>query len=127
MEITAKPFAPEGLEMKLKELFPQYLIKRMGKRISVRKKKFTLTQQLSLGLKPAQGKVICQNSLTFAYMFLTMGVMFSFIFSWFYLVTFSVVAIYIFLKTSKIKAFEKEVMDKLPRILNQEYRPGMYI
>lgn len=119
MEITVKPFKSEVLEEKLASAFPDYLIKRMGKRIGVRKKKFTLTQHLSLALEPEKGIVKSQTSLYLGIVFIALGIALGIAINWMMIFSFGIVGVYVMLKSSSIKALEKEVMDKVQQILTQ--------
>lgn len=118
MEINTNPFSAENLEQKLKETYPGYFIKRMGKRMSVRKKKITLTQQVNLGLDPEKGKVISQTNLMLAYIFMGLAIAMSVIINWLAFFSFGIVAGYVFLKSKSIKEMEADVMDKVKQILN---------
>ncbi|MDO5615530.1 MAG: hypothetical protein Q4G16_05025 [Cruoricaptor ignavus] len=117
MEITTAPFNAEFLENQLKAAFPDYLIKKSGKRIGVRKKKMTFTQHLTLTIKPEQGIVKSQNALYTAWALLIVGIAIA-TFNFWGLIFMAIPIIYVFAKSSSIKALEKQVMDKVKEILN---------
>ena len=118
MEITTKPFDANVLEQKLKEIYPDYFIKKFGKRMTVRKKKVTLTQQVNIVLNPEQGTVKSQTNLMMAYVFLGLGIAMGVIINWLAIFSFGLIAAYVFLKSKSINEMEKDVMNNVKQILN---------
>ena len=86
----------------LKKSFPDYLIKKQFGNIGIRKKKFTITQQVGLMINKKNGNIRTNTALDMVFIYI--------MFCW-------PLAVYTWIKKKEIKALEDEVLEEVDRIL----------
>ncbi len=105
IKLNFEPFNKEEFIEKLKEEFPNYKIQTGFGGLQVRTSGFTLTGNVKINVNAKKGTVTTQTNYDMAIIFLLF---------------FTPVGLYIFMKKEKQKAMEQEVVEKIKSILGEE-------